>query len=67
MLTEIARFHDPIAAEIARGALVAAGIDAVLLDRAASAAYAGALLPSRLMVEERDAAAARALIGAAQP
>lgn len=63
-LTEIARFHDPFAAEIALGALRAGGFAAVLLDRAASAAYAGAVLPSRLMVEARDEAAARAFLEA---
>jgi len=64
---EIARFHSPAEAQIARGALEAAGIHAVLFDANLSAAYGGAVrfAPARLMVEEQDEAAARAFLAAA--
>lgn len=63
-MIEIAQFHSPIEAELARGALVAAGIGAVLFDAAVSGTYGGALglAPARLMVEERDEVSARRLL-----
>lgn len=63
-LVEIATFSNPIEAELARGALEAAGIEAVLFDRGVSAAYAGALnlAPARLMVPREVERAARALL-----
>jgi hypothetical protein len=61
-LVEIARFHNPLEAELARTALGAAGIDAVLLDTGLASSFGGALGPARLMVEARDAVAARALL-----
>lgn len=63
---EIARFHDPLAASIAQGALVAGGIEAVLLDHALSSALAGAMVPARLVVAATEAEAARALLAAAE-
>lgn len=64
-LVEIARFHDPVGAAIARSALEAGGIDAFLLDAAAASIYGGALMPVRLMVVDTEATAARALLAAA--
>ncbi len=63
----VAQFHSPTEAELARGALVAAGIAAVLFDAAVSGTYGGALglAPVRLMVEADDEAAARAFLAAA--
>ena len=62
-MVEIARFHDPVAAQIARATLEAAGVDAILLDAALSGLLGGAM-PSRLMVEPRDERAARAVLDA---
>ena len=66
-LIEIAQFYSPMEAEMARGALVAAGIGAVLFDAGVSGTYGGALglARVRLMVEEADEAAARAFLAAA--
>ena len=67
-MIEIATFTNPLEAEMARGALVAAGIDATLFDAAVSGTYGGALAlaPARLMVEPHDETAARAFLAAAQ-
>jgi hypothetical protein len=61
-LVEIAKFQNPIGAEIARGRLQAAGIDAVLFDHGFASALGGAFTPSRLMVPESTEAAARAIL-----
>ncbi|MDT7934329.1 MAG: DUF2007 domain-containing protein [Sphingomonadaceae bacterium] len=68
-LVEVARFQNPIEAELARSALEAAGLDAVLFDGGVSSAYAGALAltPSRLMTPREQEQAARALLGSMQP
>jgi len=66
-MIEIATFQNPLEAEMARGALRAQGIGAVLFDAAVSSTYGGALglAPARLMVEEREEAAARAFLASA--
>lgn len=66
-LVEIAVFRAPFEAELARGALVAAGIGAVLFDAGVSGTYGGALglAPVRLMVESGDERDARAFLAAA--
>ena len=61
-LVEIALFHDRIAAEIARGALVAQGIDAILFDAGMAGLGLGMMAPVRLMVEAADEDAADALL-----
>lgn len=67
-LIEIATFNDPMTAQFARGALEAAGIDAVLFDAGVSGTYAGALAlaPARLMVDEADERNARAILDTAE-
>ena len=65
-LVELATFHDVLAAEIARGRLAEAGIDAVLFDAGISSLALGAMTPARLMVAEEDRAEAE-LILAEQP
>lgn len=67
-LIEIATFGNPIEAELARGALEAAGIEAVLFDRGVSSTYAGALnlASARLMVPHDCEQAARALLDSAR-
>ena len=64
MLVELADFMNPIEAEMARGALAAAGIEARLFDAGVSSTYGGALAlaPTRLLVPEADEAAARAIL-----
>lgn len=61
-LVEIAVFHDRIAAEIARGALLAQGIDAILFDAGMAGLGLGMMAPVRLMVEAADEDAADALL-----
>ncbi len=67
MLIEIAEFTSPMEAEVARGALEAAGIVVELFDAGVSSTYGGALglARARLMVEEADEGAARALLASA--
>ena len=67
-LVEIARFDNPVSAQVARSALESAGIEVVLFDQGISSAYGGALAmtPTRLMVHKDEAAAARALLEAAE-
>lgn len=64
MLVEVATFADLMTAQFARGALQAAGIEAILFDAGVSGTYAGALAlaPARLMVDEDDEPAARAIL-----
>ena len=62
-LVEAARFYTRIEADIARGALEAADIPAILFD--AEMNWGGAdlgVVPVRLMVHEDDLDAARALL-----
>ena len=62
-LVEAARFYTRIEADIARGALEAAGIEGVLFD--AEMNWGGAdlgVVPVRLMVLEEDLGAARAFL-----
>ena len=62
-LVEAARFYTRIEADIARGALEAAGIEGVLFD--AEMNWGGAdlgVVPVRLMVDDEDLEAARALL-----
>lgn len=61
-LIEIETFHDVAAAEVARSALDAAGIPAVLFDAGFSGLLGGG--PGiRLVVDVDDEAAARLLLG----
>lgn len=62
-LVEAARFYTRIEAEIARGALEAAGVEAVLFD--AEMNWGGAdlgVVPVRLMVLDEDLDDARAVL-----
>jgi hypothetical protein len=62
-LVEAARFYTRIEADIARGALEAAGIEGILFD--AEMNWGGAdlgVVPVRLMVLEEDLDAARAFL-----
>ena len=61
-LVEIALFHNPLAAAMARGRLAADGIEAVLFDGGLSSLGLGMMAPARLMVEEDDLEAARAIL-----
>ena len=61
-LVEIALFHDPLAAAMARGRLAADGIEAVLFDGGLSSLGLGMMAPARLMVEEEDFEAAEAIL-----
>lgn len=63
VLVEVETLYDRMAAEIARGRLEAAGIDAVLFDAGIVSLIGGGLSGVRLMVADDDAAAARALLG----
>ncbi len=62
-LVEVETLYDRMAAEIARGRLEAAGIDAVLFDAGIVSLIGGGLSGVRVMVADDDAAAARALLG----
>lgn len=62
-LVEVETLYDRMAAEIARGRLEAAGIDAVLFDTGIVSLIGGGLSGVRVMVADDDAAAARALLG----
>lgn len=66
-LIEIAKFHNPVEAQMARAALETAGINAVLFDHGIASAYAGALglAQTRLMVPQDEERAARAFLEAA--
>lgn len=66
-LVEIARFDNPIEAEMACAMLRAAGIGAQLLDAGLASAFGGALVPARLMVDADEASAARAILPRAAP
>lgn len=62
-LVEVETMYDRMAAEIARGRLEAAGIDAVLFDAGIVSLIGGGLSGVRVMVADEDAAAARLLLG----
>ena len=61
-LVELAQFHSPLSAEMARGLLASEGIEAVLFDGGLSSLGLGMMTPARLMVEEADLDAARAVL-----
>jgi hypothetical protein len=61
-LVELATFHSPLSAEMARGRLAAEGIEAVLFDGGLSSLGLGMMAPARLMVQEEDLAAAEAIL-----
>lgn len=61
-LVELATFHSPLSAEMARGRLAAEGIEAVLFDGGLSSLGLGMMAPARLMVEEEDFALAEAVL-----
>ncbi|MDQ4086638.1 MAG: DUF2007 domain-containing protein [Pseudomonadota bacterium] len=63
-LVELAIFHDPTTAEIARSRLANEGIAAVLFDSGLASLGLGAMTPVRLMVAEQDEEAARRLLSA---
>ena len=61
-LVELAVFHSPVGAEMARGRLAAEGIEALLFDGGLSSLGLGLMAPARLMVEEEDLEAAEAVL-----
>lgn len=61
-LVEIGAFADTHIAEMARGLLMAEGIDAVLFDSGLSSLGLGAMTPARLMVDSVDQARAERLL-----
>ena len=61
-LVEIQKLYDGAAAEIVRGWLGSAGIDAVLFDESLASLLGGGFSGVRVMVDAADAAAARALL-----
>ncbi|OYU15105.1 MAG: hypothetical protein CFE37_07780 [Alphaproteobacteria bacterium PA4] len=64
-LVTLETVFDPIAAEIMRMRLEAGGIEAVLFDAGIASLIGSGLSGVRLMVLDEDAAAARALLAAA--
>lgn len=61
-MVEIAVFHSPVEADLARARLDAAGIDVLLLNHNTGGLFGGALMPSRLLVHADDEAEARQLL-----
>ena len=61
-LVVVETLFDRMAAEIARGRLESAGIDAVLFDAGIASVIGSGLSGVRLMVGDGDEAAARALL-----
>ncbi len=61
-LVELARYSTRVEADLARLALEAEGIEAVLFGAEMSGLGFGSMLPVRLMVLEEDAGTARALL-----
>ncbi|MBZ6377997.1 hypothetical protein B5C34_02060 [Pacificimonas flava] len=61
-MIELAVFHNPVEADLARARLDAAGIEALLLNHNTGGLFGGALMPSRLMVLAEDEAEARRLL-----
>jgi len=64
-LVEIARFYNSFEAGVVQSRLDADGIDSVLFDTEMSLQAMGVAIPIRLMVDEDDEAAARAIIAQA--
>jgi hypothetical protein len=60
----IATLYSPVEAQIARAALAAAGIEALLFDAGIASLIGPGVSGVRLMVDEDDAAAARAALAA---
>ena len=66
-LVELGRFSSGIEASIIRGRLASDGIDAVCFDSGMNIAESvGIMIPVRLMVDEDDLEAARAVIREAE-
>ena len=63
-LVEAARFFNSLDAGLARSALAAEGIGAVLFDTEMTWEGMGGLIPIRLMVIEEDLAAAKRVLAA---
>jgi hypothetical protein len=61
-LVEVGSFADIHVAEMARGMLAAAGIEAMLFDGGLSSLGLGAMTPARVMVDEVDQARAEGLL-----
>jgi hypothetical protein len=61
-LVELAIFHDPVTAEMVRFRLAADGIDAVLFGAGLASLGLGTMSPARLMVDEEDLEAAKAIL-----
>lgn len=64
-LVEIARFYNSFEAGVVQSRLEADGIGCVLFDTEMSLQAMGVAIPIRLMVDDDDAAAARAIIAQA--
>lgn len=61
-LVELAIFHNPIAAEVARGRLASEGIEAILFGGGVASLGLGAMTPARLMVDESELDAAERVL-----
>lgn len=61
-LIELATFHDPMSAGMARARLAAEGIESILFDQGVAGLGLGLLAPVRLMVDESDRVAAKAVL-----
>ncbi len=61
-LIELATLYDPVAAQLARGRLVAAGIDAIVFDGSIASLIGPGVSGVRLLVDEDQEADARALL-----
>ena len=62
VLVELMTLYDPIAAQLARGRLVAAGIDAVVFDGSIASLIGPGVSGVRLLVDEHHERDARALL-----
>jgi hypothetical protein len=67
VLVEVGRYYNSLEAGLARSALEAEGIGAVLFDTEMTWEGMGGLIPIRLMVVDDDLAQARRVLGVAQP
>jgi hypothetical protein len=61
-LVELALFQNPVAAEVARGRLASEGIETVLFGGGLASLGLGSMSPARVMVDESDLGAARAIL-----
>ncbi len=61
-LVELATFHDPVAAEVARGRLASEGIETVLFGGGLASLGLGTMSPARLMVDESELETAAAIL-----